>query len=35
MFLEFPYRAYPVVRDGQLVGLLTRADLLAAFLNYG
>lgn len=30
-----PYRAYPVVRDGELVGVLTRTDLLATFLNLG
>ncbi len=31
-FLENPYRAYPVVRFGQLVGMLTRSHLLAAFV---
>ena len=35
MFLEFPYRTYPVLRDGQLVGLLARSDLLAVFLKCG
>jgi CBS domain-containing protein len=35
MFLEKPYRTYPVVRGGQLVGILARSDLLAAFLKYG
>lgn len=35
MFLEFPYRAYPVLSDGRLVGLLARSDLLAAFMRYG
>ena len=34
-FLNQPYRAYPVLRDGELVGVLTRTDLLAAFLHYG
>jgi len=34
-FLNSPYRAYPVVRDGEVVGLLSRADLLATFLHYG
>jgi CBS domain-containing protein len=34
-FLEHPYRAYPVMRNGQLVGLLTRSDLLATFLSFG
>ena len=34
-FLDQPYRAYPVVRDGELVGVLRRTDLLATFLNLG
>lgn len=34
-FLDRPYRAYPVVRDGELVGVLRRTDLLATFLNLG
>ncbi len=35
VFLDRPYRAYPVLRDGELVGVLRRTDLLAAFLHYG
>ena len=34
-FLNKPFRAYPVLRDGELVGVLRRTDLLAAFLHYG
>ena len=34
-FINQPFRAYPVVRDGELVGVLTRTDLLATFLNLG
>ncbi len=34
-FLDRPYRCYPVTRDGQLVGMLRRGDLLRAFLQYG
>ena len=34
-FLDRPYRAYPVLRDGELVGVLRRTDLLAAFLHFG
>lgn len=34
-FLNSPFRAYPVLRDGELVGVLRRTDLLAAFLHYG
>lgn len=34
-FLEHPYRVYPVMRNNQLVGLLTRSDLLATFLSFG
>ncbi len=34
-FLDQPYRAYPVLRDGELVGVLRRTDLLAAFLHFG
>lgn len=30
-FLATPYRRFPVLKDGQLVGLLSRSDLLAAF----
>lgn len=35
MFLDNPYRVYPVVRDGNLVGLLRRSDLLRVFLDFG
>ena len=34
-FLDKPYRAYPVLREGELVGVLGRTDLLAAFLHFG
>ena len=34
-FLSKPYRIYPVLREGQLVGVLGRSDLLAAFLRQG
>jgi CBS domain-containing protein len=34
-FLSQPFRAYPVTAGGQLVGLLHRSDLLAAFLRSG
>ena len=34
-FLNKPFRAYPVLRDGELVGVLRRTDLLAAFLHFG
>ncbi len=34
-FLNKPYRAYPVLRGGELVGVLRRTDLLAAFLHLG
>jgi CBS-domain-containing membrane protein len=34
-FLNKPYRAYPVLSDGELVGVLRRTDLLAAFLLLG
>ena len=34
-FINKPFRAYPVVRNGELVGVLTRTDLLATFLNLG
>lgn len=30
-FLEAPYRRFPVTRDGALVGIITRLDLLRAF----
>lgn len=35
VFLEKPYRNYPVTRDGDLVGILDRAGLLRAFLDLG
>ncbi|WP_246018250.1 CBS domain-containing protein [Pelagibacterium montanilacus] len=31
-FARTPYRLFPVMRDGDLVGLLSRSDLLRAFL---
>jgi len=34
-FINKPFRAYPVVRNGELVGVLTRTDLLATFLTLG
>ncbi len=34
-FINQPFRAYPVVRNGELVGVLTRTDLLATFLTLG
>lgn len=34
-FHQHSYRAYPVVQGGRLVGMLDRADLLAAFLDLG
>jgi CBS domain-containing protein len=30
-FLRSPYRRFPVVKDGTLVGIVTRLDLLRAF----
>lgn len=30
-FLATPYRRFPVMREGRLVGILTRLDLLRAF----
>lgn len=30
-FLATPFRRFPVLKEGQLVGLLSRSDLLAAF----
>ena len=34
-FLAAPYRAYPVLAEGRLAGMLHRSDLLAAFLRAG
>lgn len=34
-FLDHPHRAFPVLRDGALVGMLHRSDLLAEFLRLG
>lgn len=31
IFLSSPYRRFPVTRDGALVGIITRLDLLRAF----
>lgn len=33
-FLAAPYRFYPVMRDGQMIGLLSRSDLLRAFSDF-
>ncbi|WP_404404550.1 CBS domain-containing protein [Pelagibacterium halotolerans] len=30
-FLDTPYRRFPVMREGEMVGLLSRSDLLRAF----
>lgn len=35
IFLNKPFRSYPVVLKGDLVGMLDRADLLRAFLRFG
>lgn len=32
-FIARPYRLFPVTRDGQMVGVLSRSDLLKAFLD--
>ena len=32
-FLDSPYRRFPVMRDGQLVGQISRADLLRALIE--
>jgi CBS domain-containing protein len=34
-FIERPFRSYPVLKDGRLVGMLDRSDLLAVFLRFG
>lgn len=33
IFLAQPYRRFPVLREGRLVGLVSRSDLLAAFMG--
>lgn len=35
IFLSSSYRRFPVMRDGRLVGLLSRSDLLRAFIEVG
>ncbi|MCF3595832.1 CBS domain-containing protein [Rhodobacteraceae bacterium LMO-12] len=35
VFLERSFRTYPVIRNGELVGMLDRADLLKVFLRFG
>ena len=32
-FVDSPYRRFPVMRDGQLVGQISRADLLRALIE--
>ncbi|GGA46061.1 CBS domain-containing protein [Pelagibacterium lentulum] len=32
-FIARPYRLFPVTREGQMVGVLSRSDLLKAFLD--
>ena len=34
-FQALPFRAFPVTRDDEVVGMLSRADLLTAFLALG
>ncbi|NIZ07966.1 CBS domain-containing protein [Pseudooceanicola sp. HF7] len=34
-FQAMPYRAFPVLSEGILVGMLSRSDLLKAFLDLG
>ena len=34
-FIEEPFRTYPITRDGLLVAMLNREDLLKAFLDFG
>ncbi len=34
-FLDSPFRVFPVVQAGRLVGMLRRSDLLKVFLKYG
>lgn len=35
MFMDKPFRAYPVTHHGLLVGMLNREDLLKVFLTFG
>lgn len=35
LFMDKPFRAYPVTRHGILVGMLNREDLLKVFLDFG
>ncbi|MCK8462477.1 CBS domain-containing protein [Aliiroseovarius sp. S1339] len=35
VFLDQPFRSFPVMRNGELVGMLDRADLLKVFLRHG
>ncbi|TCS66470.1 CBS domain-containing protein [Primorskyibacter sedentarius] len=35
MFRTMPYRAFPVLQNGQFHGMIDRADLLRAFLAFG
>jgi len=35
MFLSLPYRLFPVLAEGQLAGLISRSDLLQAFVDTG
>ncbi|WP_138469610.1 CBS domain-containing protein [Poseidonocella sp. HB161398] len=34
-FRDLPYRAFPVIENGQVAGMLSRSDLLAALLARG
>ena len=35
LFLSEPHRAFPVLRSGQMIGLLRREDVLGRLLNLG
>lgn len=35
MFLQHPYRAFPVLQSGQVAGLLHRSDVLAFLMRHG